>query len=101
VNLNPPLTGLAYWPLVHPFRDKLHTRVPLAATLMDIQTDALVVAFGSGCPFRLLVVYSAADGLVRVKVWELTKQLKEIVSECCLSDLVGEVLTKIASKYGN
>lgn len=91
-----PMTGLTYWPFVYPLKEQLKARVPLAATLMELDTDALVVSIGSGTPYRLLVIYSDNDGLIRIKVWEIKRQLKEIVNEVCMIDLVPNVLAKVA-----
>jgi len=93
--MKPSLTGLIYWPLIHPYKDKLKARVPLSAKLIDSDTDALIVAIGSGSPYRLLVVYTEANGLIRIKLWECGRRLRETFDQSCLSDLVSNQLDKV------
>lgn len=99
-SLRPPPTGLALWALVHPYRTQLRARQPIAATLVDVDTDALIVQVGAGAPYRLLVVCASECGLLDVRLWEVRKRLIELHSERVMSDLVGAVLVKVAGRYG-
>ncbi len=94
-----PPTALCLWPLVHGVRSVLQAKVPIPATVVGVDADVLVVAVGSGTPFRLLLLHSGADGLVRVKLWQVKRQLEEVVNEVRMSELVPDLLKKIAQEF--
>jgi hypothetical protein len=97
---HPPSVGQALWPLVAPQRTALNARTPLPSKWVEQGQDCLIVQVGPAAPYRLLVLHPDPDGLIHIRLWELRhKRVEEVVSERCLSDLVGEVLRRITINF--
>jgi hypothetical protein len=93
-----PPTALALYTLLYPLRQSLKAGPPLPSKVLGIDADCLIVAVGSGCPYRLLVLHSDQTGLIHIRLWTVQRRLEE-VTKTVMADLVGDVLKQWATEY--
>lgn len=95
----PKPTGLALWPLVGVVADRLKARKPLSAVDLGSDADVLVVQVGPAVPYRLLLLQSESDGMIRIELWQANGKMKSVAVRSATSDLVPDALEELVEQH--